>query len=103
MTGFQEAVAKILEYADYVIGNQSEAMAWAETQGHQSNSIHDIAKSLAQLPVRKYEGKRTVIITQGKDPTISAVAGRSGVMVTEHAVHAIPGDSIKDTNGAGYV
>lgn len=103
MTGFQTAVAKILEYADYVIGNESEAIAWAETQGHQSNSNHDIAKSLAKLPVRKSGGKRTVIITQGKDPTISAVAGRSEIVVTEHAVHTVPGDSIKDTNGAGWV
>ncbi len=57
MTGFQEAVAKVLEYADYVVGNESEALAWAETQGHQSKSVNDIAKLLVQLPVRKSEGK----------------------------------------------
>lgn len=101
MTGFQDDVAEILEYADYVIGNESEALAWAETQGHQSKSIHDIAKLLVQLPIKKFGGKRIVIITQGKDSTISAVVSRSEVVVTEYAVHAIPGDSIRDTNGAG--
>lgn len=101
MTGFQEAVAEVLEYADYVVGNESEALAWAETQGHHSTSIHDIARLLVQLPARKAGGKRTVIITQGRDPTISATGGKFEVTVTEHPVHVIPGEQIKDTNGAG--
>ncbi len=84
-----------------MVGNETEALAWAETQGHNSKSIHDIAKLLAQLPIRKSGGNRTVIITQGKHPTISAVVGRSEVVVTEYAVHTIPCESIKDTNGAG--
>jgi adenosine kinase len=43
-----------------------------------------------------------VIITQGTDPTIAVTAKEGGsAEVKEVPVHAISGDSINDTNGAG--
>merc|ERR1712056_124491 len=41
--------------------------------------------------------KRTVVVTQGSEPTIVAINGH----VTEHAITALPKDKLVDTNGAG--
>ena len=44
-----------------------------------------------------------MIITQGTDPTVVAVAGVNGAKPTvkQHKVHAIDPKEINDTNGAG--
>merc|ERR1711957_82229 len=55
-----------------------------------------IATRLSLVPSSKGV-KRTVVITQGKDPTIVAVNGH----VTEHAINALPKEKLVDTNGAG--
>merc|ERR1712056_48182 len=41
--------------------------------------------------------KRTVVVTQGSEPTIVAINGH----VTEHAITALPKEKLVDTNGAG--
>lgn len=54
------------------------------------------------MPKKNTQRQRTVVFTQGTDPTIAVSAGASGeVDVKDVPVHAIPEDKIYDTNGAG--
>merc|ERR1712046_10215 len=51
---------------------------------------------LSLIPMAK-GGKRTVVITQGSDPTIVCINGQ----ITEHPILALPKEKLVDTNGAG--
>merc|ERR1712025_807663 len=51
---------------------------------------------LSLIPSKKTK-KRTVVITQGCDPTIVAINGR----VTEYPIIVLPKEKLVDTNGAG--
>jgi adenosine kinase len=59
-----------MPYVDLVFGNESEAEAFGEKQNVGSKSILDIAKYIAKLPKENQKVPRTVVITQGCDPTI---------------------------------
>ncbi|KAK5052119.1 hypothetical protein LTR84_002923 [Exophiala bonariae] len=99
---FKDQLAEVLPYTDYVFGNENEAKTWAESQGHKDISIPEAAKLLAQTPKTNEKRPRVVIITQGTDPTIVAVAEKGkDVQVQEYPVAAIEKDAINDTNGAG--
>ena len=99
---FKEPLGETSGYWDYVIGNETEAMAWAESQGlHDTKDIKAIAHSLAELPKVNKARKRVAIVTQGTDPTVVAVQGEKEVR--EYPVHAIGKEEICDTTGAGYV
>lgn len=92
----------VLPFADYVIGNETEALAWVETYRRETKSIPEIARLLVEVPKKNKKRLRTVIITQGSNPTISAVGIEDGdVEVHEHPVKKVPAERIKDTNGAG--
>lgn len=104
---FKEPLGKVLEFADIVIGNETELEAYAEHNGIKTSAESgddpvgrrkEMAKCLAALP---YKGaankKRTVIVTQGCDPVIVVEDGA----VSEHPVHPIADSEIVDTNGAG--
>lgn len=99
---FKDALAQTSGYWDYVIGNETEARAWAESQGLQeTKDIADIARKLAELPKVNQNRKRVAIVTQGTDPTVVAVQGEKEVR--EYPVRAIGAEEICDTTGAGYV
>lgn len=95
---FKEPLDKTAPYWDYVIGNETEALAYAESHGLETKNIGEIAKHLAGLPKENKKRDRVAIITQGTLPTIVAVAGKD---VVEYPVHAISKSEINDTNGAG--
>lgn len=89
-------------YWDYLFGNESEALAYAESHNLMTTSIPEIAKHIALLPKANDSRQRTVVITQGPDPTIVAIAQRDGTVdIEEYPTASIPGDEIVDTNGAG--
>ena len=68
----------------------------------QTKDITSIARHLAVLPKKNSARPRTVIITQGTDPTIVAVSKDGGEPeVKEVKVHTIAASEINDTNGAG--
>jgi len=97
---FRACLQKTLPNCDYLFGNETEARAYAEAVGWETDSIAFIATRLSLIPMNQKGGetrKRKVVITQGKDPTIVAVHGH----VTEYPIIALPADKIVDTNGAG--
>ncbi|KKY20424.1 putative adenosine kinase [Diplodia seriata] len=99
---FKDQLAQTAPYWDYVIGNETEALAWAENNGHDTKDIPAIAKLMAALPKANKSRPRTVIITQGTEPTVVAIGKEGGeAELKEFPVHAINKDQINDTNGAG--
>lgn len=98
---FKDPLAATSPYWDYIICNETEAAAWAETQGLPvESSVTEIAKKLANLPKKNEKRSRYVVVTQGTEPTVVVESGSNGT-VTEYPVHAIGMDKINDTNGAG--
>ncbi|KAK7414519.1 adenosine kinase [Neonectria punicea] len=96
---FKDVVDASAPYWDYVIGNETEAAAYAEAHGLPSKEPKDVAKHLANLPKVNTQKKRIAIVTQGTDATLVAVQGEDEVR--EFPVHAINKEKINDTNGAG--
>merc|ERR1712048_770267 len=93
---FKAVLTEMIPYTDFLFCNETEAQTWAETEGWDSNDIAFIATRLSLIPSLKTR-KRTVVITQGKDPTIVAINGH----VTEYPILALPKEKLVDTNGAG--
>lgn len=96
---FKEVVDASAPYWDYIIGNETEAAAYAESHGLPSKEPKDVVKALANLPKENTKRKRVAIVTQGTDPTLVAVQGEDDIQV--FPVHAIEAAEINDTNGAG--
>ncbi|KAL8805467.1 MAG: hypothetical protein Q9182_001922 [Xanthomendoza sp. 2 TL-2023] len=98
---FKEPLAETSPYWDYLIGNETEVAAWAESQGEalQGKGVREIAMHMAGLKKVNEARKRTVVITQGTDPTIVAVQGEKEAR--EYPVRTIGKEKICDTNGAG--
>jgi len=93
---FKAFILEILPSVDFLFCNETEAATFAETEGWETTDIGFIATRLSLVPSSKGV-KRTVVITQGKDPTIVAHNGH----VTEYAITALPKEKLVDTNGAG--
>ena len=97
---FKDQLAQILPYADFVFGNENEAETWAKTQDlPDGTGIADIAKAIAKIEKVNNKRPRTVIITQGTQPTLVAVQGQDSIQ--EYLVLAIDESKIIDTLGAG--
>eukprot|EP00450_Noctiluca_scintillans_P004816 CAMPEP_0194502548 /NCGR_PEP_ID=MMETSP0253-20130528/26108_1 /TAXON_ID=2966 /ORGANISM="Noctiluca scintillans" /LENGTH=474 /DNA_ID=CAMNT_0039344711 /DNA_START=40 /DNA_END=1464 /DNA_ORIENTATION=- len=92
---FKEVLMKTMPNIDVLFGNETEAATFATTEGWEEKDIPSIAKKLAALP--KNGKPRTVVITQGCDPTIVCVGGE----VKEYPVIRLPKNKLVDTNGAG--
>merc|ERR1712178_48485 len=93
---FKAFILKSLPMADYLFCNETEAATFAETEGWDTTDLSFIATRLSLVPMAK-GGLRTVVITQGGDPTLVAVRGH----VTQHPIVALPQEKLVDTNGAG--
>jgi len=93
---FKACLMETLPYVDYLFGNETEAATFAESEGWTEKSVPEIAKKIAALP-KQGSKPRTVVITQGADPTIVVVNGE----VSEHPIIKLPKEKLKDTNGAG--
>ncbi|KAM5444632.1 adenosine kinase [Microsporum ferrugineum] len=99
---FKDQLASVLPYTDFIVGNEAEALSFAKSQDWTTEDIAEIAEKMAKLPKTNSKRARTVIITQGTEPTISAVSNASGeVTVTKTPIRKILKEEICDTNGAG--
>lgn len=96
---FKDQLAQTSKYWDYIIGNETEARSWAESQGHETKDVKEIAQMMADVPKENKERKRTVIITQGTESTVVAMEG--GEKVKEFGIKEVKKEDICDTNGAG--
>merc|ERR1712125_264522 len=93
---FKSCFVETMPYIDFLFGNETEARTWAETEGWETDDVKFIATRLSLIPSAKGR-KRTVVITQGSEPTIVAING----LTTEHPILALPKEKLVDTNGAG--
>lgn len=98
---FKSQLDETSPYWDYVIGNETEAAAWAEAEGGdvKGKGIKEIALAMAELKKVNEGRKRVVVLTQGTDPTIVAIQGEKEAR--EFPVRTIGTEEIYDTNGAG--
>lgn len=102
---FKDPLDAAVLYTDFVIANESEAAAYAESHGLdvKSDDVVGIAKAIAKLPKANTQRPRTVVFTQGLDPTVTVSynAGSDSFEVNEYKVREVSVDKIADTNGAG--
>jgi adenosine kinase len=94
---FKDPLAKALEYADYLFGNESEAETYAKVNGLPTDDLKAVAQAVAAMPCKGSSGSRTVVFTQGSKATIVATA----TTVTEYPVQLLDKSDLVDTNGAG--
>lgn len=94
---FKEPMMEIFPYIDLLFGNESEAEAFAKEQGFGTTDIKEIALKAADLPKKNTSRPRTIVFTQGADPTIIVCNGK----VQEFPVIAVKPEELVDTNGAG--
>lgn len=95
---FKDQMTQVQEYWDYLIGNESEALAWAEAHGLETKDIAEIAVAIQRLPKKNTKRERVVVITQGPDETILVDGSKAPV---KFPVNPIPEEKFVDTNGAG--
>ncbi|KAM0788945.1 hypothetical protein ACM66B_003020 [Microbotryomycetes sp. NB124-2] len=95
---FKDQVDAVLPYCDILIGNESEAQAYADSHEWNTKDIAEIAKKLAASE-KKGPKPRLVVITQGPESTIVA-SSETGDAKT-YPVSKLPEDAVIDTNGAG--
>lgn len=103
-----EQVNAALEYADYVFCNEDEAKKYGEVNKIEFTTLKDVAVAIAKSKKANAQRQRVVVITQGKEPIILAVAqapkdGESEITVDvqEIEIPQLTKDEVIDTNGAG--
>jgi Sugar kinases, ribokinase family len=90
-----------MPYCDFIIGNESEAEAWASSNGLPDNKdLPAIAKAIAILPKSNPSRPRVVIFTQGAKSTILVTSTEPDTPKV-FPVDALKDEDIVDTNGAG--
>jgi len=97
---FRACLEATLPAVDYLFGNETEARAYAEAVGWESEDVEFIATRLSLVPMKDKGGKscqRKVVITQGCEATVVAVKG----VVTKYPIIKLDAAKIVDTNGAG--
>ncbi|KAM9908681.1 hypothetical protein OXX79_000230 [Metschnikowia pulcherrima] len=100
---FKDPLDASIPYCDYIIANESEAAAYAESHGLDTTDVTEIAKHVAKLPKANTQKPRTVVFTQGTEPTITVTyhAGQDSFDVNTFPVRELPQEQVVDTNGAG--
>ncbi|CCM02265.1 uncharacterized protein FIBRA_04348 [Fibroporia radiculosa] len=98
---FQVQLQQIMPFVDILIGNESEAEAWASGSGHPNQKDYaSVATAIATLPKANPARPRIVVITQG--PKATTVVSSAEVDTPKiFDVHPLRDDQIVDTNGAG--
>ena len=93
---FTDPLMAAIRFADFVFGNESEAKTLGKVQGWGDN-VQEIALKTAQLEKANDSRSRTVVFTQGADPTVVVHQGK----IYTFDVPTMATSSIVDTNGAG--
>jgi len=95
---FQDQLMGIWPFVDFLFCNEAEGAEMAKKLGWATDDLKKVALDLTTFG-KKANGKRvrTVVITQGRDPTIVANEGK----VSVHPVKPVDQSKVVDTNGAG--
>jgi adenosine kinase len=93
---FKAAITALMPMVDYLFANEAEALEFAKSEGWTETDVAAVAAKISLLSSEK-STPRTVVITQGADPTIIA---RSGELET-YPINPLTKEQIVDTNGAG--
>ncbi|KAL4459058.1 hypothetical protein ABPG75_013923 [Micractinium tetrahymenae] len=94
---FKKTLMDLMPYVDYLFGNENEARAFAKSEGWDTEDVEEIALRISRYAKASGVRPRTVVITQGADPTVVALHGR----IQKFPVTRVPADKLVDTNGAG--
>jgi adenosine kinase len=97
---FKDQLDSIIPYTSLIIGNESEAEAYAESHGlPDKTDLHAIAQSIANFESSLPAGQtRTVILTHGaKETVMTQTNGKPKTF----SVNKVEDKDIIDTNGAG--
>ncbi|CCJ31280.1 unnamed protein product [Pneumocystis jirovecii] len=89
------------QYWDYVISNDSEAIAYANSHDIQTTNIEEIAKYISKLPKKNNKRPRVVIVTRGDKDIIVAKSHNGQTELISVPVPEVPQDEILDTNAVG--
>eukprot|EP00921_Rhytidocystis_pertsovi_P004733 GHVQ01008214.1.p1 GENE.GHVQ01008214.1~~GHVQ01008214.1.p1 ORF type:complete len:368 (-),score=44.46 GHVQ01008214.1:184-1287(-) len=99
---FKDPLSRVLPYADFVFGNESEFLQFGNINGYNTTNLEEIAGKMVQLPKANSRKSRVVVVTQGSDPTIVASNWMgSGVKIQKFSVELLDKSKLVDTNGAG--
>jgi len=88
---------KASPYWDIIFGNETEAVAYADSHDFNTKNVKEIAQKIAALPKANSKRQRLVVFTQGTEPTIVVENGK----LREYPINGIDPNEINDTNGAG--
>ncbi|KAI6015647.1 Ribokinase-like protein [Pisolithus marmoratus] len=98
---FNAQLQRVLPYCDIIIGNETEAEAYASATGlPEPQNLVATAKTISRLPKANPKQPRIVVITRGPEPTV-LVSSADSDNVKVYEVIPIPDSQIVDTNGAG--
>lgn len=98
---FFESMKNLFPYVDFIFSNETEAVTLSEVMGWETKDVEEIAKKLVRWE-KKTMRPRTVVFTQGADPTIVSIGDSQRVWsVDKFDVIPIKPEDIVDTNGAG--
>ncbi|CAB4396642.1 Ribokinase-like protein [Rhizophagus irregularis] len=95
---FKKPMSEVAPYWDIIIGNETEAEAFATSEGWETKDLKEIAIKMAQLPKVNTKRQRVAIITHGAKSTI---VGYQDGTIKEYPIIPIEDKEIEDTNGAG--
>jgi adenosine kinase len=94
---FKKTLMDLMPYVDYLFGNENEARAFSKSEGWETDDVEEIALRVSRFPKHNGSRARTVVFTQGADPTVVALNGK----ISKYPVTRVPADKLVDTNGAG--
>jgi len=98
---FSTQLQQVIPYCDIIIGNESEAEAWANANGlPDTKNLSAIAKVIVALPKSNPSRPRIVVFTQGAESTILLSSAEPDTPRV-YPVHALKDEEIVDTNAAG--
>ena len=100
---YLQDIKDLLKYSDYVFCYEDESSRLAKALGLEESDRQGVAKMVAQWEKVNTKRQRTVIMTQGPEPTIVATSAGNSAEVTLEliAVPAVEKEKIVDTNGCG--
>ncbi|QSL65166.1 hypothetical protein MERGE_002471 [Pneumocystis wakefieldiae] len=98
---YKDVMDTLSQYWDCLIGNETEAISFADAHGLKTNDIIDIALYIARLPKINTSRPRIVVITQGPCDIVFVESFNKRIVIDHVPVPKVSDDEIVDTNATG--